>query len=252
MTPHEILPGAEPFFLEGNDIGVLVCHGFTGTTQSMRYLGEELHRAGYTVIGPRLAGHGMSPQAMAETTAQDWIDSVDEALAELRRTCTQVFMVGLSMGGTLTLYTAAKQAGVLRGAIPINAVVQLGKADLAGLAFDRSMPPTVPGIGSDVKDPAVTELAYREVPVPAVRQLYALVAVTHDLLPRITCPTLVLQSRDDHVVDPSNAPRIVAGLGSRRVELLWLEDSFHVATIDHDKALIARRAIEFIRSIAGR
>ncbi len=40
-------PGAEPFFFKGNDIGVLVCHGFTGTTQSMRYLGEQLHGAGY-------------------------------------------------------------------------------------------------------------------------------------------------------------------------------------------------------------
>ena len=84
MTDETILAGAEPFFLKGNDIGVLLCHGFTGTTQSMRYLGEQLHGAGYTVIGPRLKGHGISPQAMAKTTAGDWIDSVDEALVAER------------------------------------------------------------------------------------------------------------------------------------------------------------------------
>lgn len=252
MTDETILEGAEPFFFKGNDIGVLACHGFTGTTQSMRYLGEQLHGAGYTVIGPRLKGHGISPAAMAKTTAADWIESVDEALAELRKTCSQVFMVGLSMGGTLTLYTAAKHADVIKGAIPINAVVRIGKAEMAGVVFDRSMPDTVPGIGSDVKDPKTTELAYREVPVPAFRQIYALAGVTHDLLPLIRCPTLVMQSREDHVVDPTNGPRIVKGLGSKRAELLWLEDSYHVATIDFDKELIAREAIAFIRSIAGK
>lgn len=252
MSDEPILAGAEPFYFRGNDIGVLVCHGFTGSTQSMRFLGQQLHGAGYTVIGPRLKGHGVSPAAMAKTTAADWIASVDEALAELRGTCSQVYMAGLSMGGTLTLYTAAKHADVIKGAVPINAVVHLGKPDLASMALDAAMPPTVPGIGSDVKDPAVTELAYKEVPVPAIRQLYALTAVTQDLLPSIKCPTLVLQSRDDHVVHPSNGPRIVSGVGANRVELLWLENSYHVATIDHDKDLIASQTIAFIKSIAGR
>jgi carboxylesterase len=252
MTDEAIMPGAEPFFFEGNDIGVLLCHGFTGTTQSMRYLGEQLHGAGYTVIGPRLKGHGISPQAMAETTAQDWIDSVDNALAELRKTCSQIFMAGLSMGGTLTLYTAAKRADIIKGAIPINAVVHIGNASMAGIAFDRSMPATVPGIGSDTKNPDVKELAYSEAPVPAFRQVYALAAVTQDLLPLVTCPTLVIQSREDHVVNPSNGPRIVGLVGAKRIELLWLEDSYHVATIDNDKELIARQAAAFIKSIAGR
>lgn len=252
MTDEIIMDGAEPFFFPGNEIGVLLCHGFTGTTQSMRYLGKQLQDAGYTVIGPRLKGHGISPQAMAMTTAADWIDSVDEALAELRKTCSQVFMAGLSMGGTLTLYTAAKHADVIKGAIPINAVVHIGKAEMAGLVFDRSMPELVPGIGSDIKDTSVTELAYREVPVAAFRQIYALAAVTQDLLPLITCPVLVIQSREDHVVNPSNGPRIVGLVGSGRVELQWLDDSYHVATIDNDKDVIARHAISFIKSIAGR
>ena len=252
MTDEPILAGAEPFFYPGNDIGVLVCHGFTGTTQSMRPLGQQLAVAGYTVVGPRLAGHGISPQAMAKTTASDWIASVDEALASLRKTCSQVFMTGLSMGGTLTLYTAAKHADVIKGAIPINATVRINSADLAGLALDPNAPATVPGIGSDIKAPGVVELAYKEVPVAALRQIYSLVGVTHDLLPRISCPTLVIQSREDHVVEPSNGPRIVKRIGASRVELLWLDHSYHVATLDNDKDLIAQQTVAFIRSVAGR
>lgn len=250
MSEDKILAGAEPFFFPGNHIGVLVCHGFTGSTQSMRPLGEALHQSGFTVIGPRLAGHGISPQAMARTTASDWIASVDEALATLLKTCSQIFITGLSMGGTLTLYTAAKHAEVIRGAIPINGTVQIDNPDLAALALDSAMPETVPGIGSDIKAPGVIELAYAQVPVPAIRQVYALAAVTRDLLPRVKCPTLVIQSREDHVVNPRNGPRIVRLLGANRVELLWLDNSYHVATLDNDKALIAQRTTAFIQSIA--
>jgi carboxylesterase len=103
-----------------------------------------------------------------------------------------------------------------------------------------------------MKDTDTKELAYAEVPVPAFRQVYALAAVTHDLLPRIKCPTLVITTREDHVVNPENGRRIVAGVGSNRAELVWLENSYHVATLDHDKALIAQLTIDFIKSIAGR
>jgi len=244
------MPGGEPFFLAGGRTGVLVCHGFTGTTQSMLGLGKHLHAAGYTVIGPRLAGHGTTPQDMAVSTAGDWIASVDSALAELRKHCDRIFMVGLSMGGVLTLYTAAQHAGTLCGAISINAPVRIGSPDLAGLAFLAQAPQTIPGVGSDIKDPHSKELAYAEVPVPALRQLYALAAVTRDLLPRITCPTLVMQSREDHLVHPDNARRIVRELGASRIDLQWLDNSYHVATLDFDKDLIATRTAAFIASIA--
>ena len=229
MTDETILQGAEPFFFPGNDIGVLVCHGFTGTTQSMRPLGEALAAAGYTVIGPRLAGHGISPAGLA----------ISRALVA-------------AMGGTLTLYTAAKHADIIQGAVPFNAAVQLNSADMAGAALDAHMPATVPGIGSDIKKPGVVELAYKEVPVPAFRQAYALFSVTHDLLPKVTCPVLVIQSRDDHVVDPSNGPRIVRRLGSSRIDLRWLNDSYHVATLDNDLPLICSETLAFIRGITGR
>ena len=164
MSEETILQGAEPFFFKGNHIGVLVCHGFTGTTQSMRYLGEQLH----AVLG------------------------LDEALVELRKSCTHIFITGLSMGGTLTLYMAAKHADVIKGAVPINGVVHMNNPDMAGAAFDRAMPTTLPGIGSDVKAPNVKELAYTEVPVSAFQQVYALAAVTRDLLGKIQCQVLVM------------------------------------------------------------
>jgi carboxylesterase len=251
MSDEQVMEGAEPFFLPGNDTGVLLSHGFTGTTQSMRYLGEALNRLGFTVSAPRLKGHGVSPAAMARSTAGEWIASLEESLPELRGHCSRVFIGGLSMGGTLTLYMAAKHPDVFAGAFSINAVIHTDNPDLAGLAFDRSAPAMIPGIGSDVKDPTAPEFAYPEVPTATFKELFSLMAVTRELLPRLKCPTLVLQSRDDHVVPPANGKTIASQVGSSRVELVWLDNSYHVATIDYDKDRIVAEVHRFIRSVAG-
>ncbi len=248
MSEIKVLPGAEPFFFAGSEIGCLVCHGFTGSPQSMYFLGEQLAQAGgLTVMGPRLKGHGTSVGDMAASTAEDWIRSVEAALETLRERCTQIFMTGLSMGGTLTLYTAAMHADLICGAIPINGAVISNNPDFAALAFADNGPATVPGLGGDIKKPGVDELAYQEVPGPSIRQLFALKSVTRELLSKVICPTLVIQSREDHVVEPRNAPFIMDNIGSDDKQLLWLEDSYHVATLDNDKERIATEILKFIK-----
>jgi carboxylesterase len=248
MAKYPILKGAEPFFFEGGETGVLVSHGFTGTTQSMRFLGEYLaKKGGFTVIGPRLKGHGTDPADMAAATAEDWVRSLEEALAQLQKRCRKIFVTGLSMGGTLTLYLGGFYNKVISGIIPINAAVFLSNPDMASLAFMPNPPAVVPGVGSDIKQPGIQELAYPVVPVPAVRQIYALMAATNELLPRITCPALVIHSREDHVVNPANGPYIMKNISSTDKKLIWLANSYHVATLDNDKELIARRALAFIR-----
>jgi carboxylesterase len=250
MNAHSILPGAEPFFFEGNEVGVLVSHGFTGTTQSVRFLGEVLaQKGGFTVIGPRLKGHGTTPQDMAESTAADWIASVEDAMQTLQKRCKKLFITGLSMGGTLSLYMAGMYPDIFHGTAPINGALFLKNPDFARLAFGHNLPETVPGVGSDIKQPGVTELVYPVVPVPAVRQIYALMGVTRDLLPAIQCPALIFQSRDDHVVHPDNAPFIYENIGCSDKELIWLENSYHVATLDYDKELIAEKILSFIQRL---
>jgi len=156
-------------------------------------------------------------------------------------------MTGLSMGGTLTLYMAAMYPDVIRGAVPINGAVFVNNPDLAGLAFMAGTPAAVPGVGGDIKKPGVTELAYQDVPVPSIRQLYALMSVTRELLPKVNGLTLVIQSRNDHVVVPENAPFIIESIGAEDKRLLWLENSYHVATLDHDQELIAGEILNFFK-----
>jgi carboxylesterase len=244
---QRVMSGAEPFRFEGNEIGVLVSHGFTGTTQSVRPLGEALAAEGFTVAGPRLAGHGTNVEDHARSTARDWISSIEQDLAWLEERTSSVFFAGLSMGGMFSLYFGATRPDLIRGIVPINACVFLDNPDLARIVFDPQAPPTVPGVGSDIKAEGVEELVYPEVPVPPLESFMAIMRVTDDLLPAITVPALVIQSLEDHVVPPENGPHILDRLGSADKELLRLENSYHVATLDNDKELIAERTIAFIR-----
>ncbi len=243
--------GAEPFRMEGNETGVLVSHGFTGTTQSVRPLGEALAAEGFTVAGPRLAGHGTTMEDHSQSNARGWISSIEEDLTWLEGRCENVFIAGLSMGGMFSLYFAGTRPDLIKGAIPINACMYLGNPDLARLVFDPMAPPTVSGVGSDIKAPGVEELVYPEVPVPPLKEFMAVMRVTDDLLPAITAPVLILQSLEDHVVPPENGPYILERLGSTDKELVRLENSYHVATLDNDKQLIAERTVRFIREHGG-
>src|SRR5450631_1575359 len=114
--PVAILTGAEPFNHDGSDVGVLLCHGFTGSPQSMRPWGEFLADRGYTVRIPLLPGH--------TTTWQDWYDCVDRVFRELHQTCERVVVAGLSMGGALSLQLVQEHGPRISGLVLDNPAVQ--------------------------------------------------------------------------------------------------------------------------------
>ncbi|SEM05003.1 carboxylesterase [Variovorax sp. YR750] len=247
-TTNDIVEGGKPFLFEGNEVGVLLSHGFTGTTSGMWPLGEYLHREeGWTILAPRLKGHGETPEAMSRTSAEDWIRSLEEGLQTLQSHCKHVFMAGLSMGGCLTMYLAAKYPDTFRAVAPINACLDFGAPDFAAWAFEADAPLTIKGVGNDVKDPDVKELAYPEVPVRCIREIYGLMAVTRDMLPRVTAPTLVLVSPEDHVVPPANSYEILQKVKSTNREMVLLKNSYHVATIDFDKHIINESVRRFFK-----
>ncbi|MFK3960065.1 alpha/beta hydrolase [Guptibacillus hwajinpoensis] len=245
MQKYDVLQGAEPFYFEGNHIGVLVLHGFTGSTQSMRYLGEQLASEGYTVCGPRLKGHGTHYEDMEQSTYEEWIQSVEEGYQWLKERCDELFITGLSMGGTLTLYLAEKHPEV-KGIMPINAAI-----DLPGLEQMRGKtePRFLDAIGSDIKAEGVDELAYEKTPTKSIQEILVLTEITRKGLETISAPALIFKSLEDHVVPPENSMTIYNEIASSNKEVVELKDSYHVATLDHDKELIAEKCRAFVKAL---
>ncbi|MCP3030586.1 alpha/beta fold hydrolase [Halobacillus sp. A1] len=241
MTVHQVQKGAEEVFYEGNEIGILVCHGFTGTTQSMKPLVEAYAREGYSIAAPRLKGHGTSPEEMEETTYHDWIHSVEDAFQWLEKRCSKVFAVGLSMGGTLALSMAARYDKIA-GVVPINAAIDIpAMENIVEQTDDRY----IAAIGSDIKKEGVEELAYQRTPVRSIQNLLTLMTEVHDQLAKIHCPIFIFVSEEDHVVPPENSEMVFETVLSEHKELIHLDNSYHVATLDNDQDIIIERSLEF-------
>jgi len=246
-----VLPGAEPWSAPGGPSGVLVLHGFTGCPQSMRGLARAFASAGFAVELPLLPGHGTAVEDMIPTRWSDWSEAAERAYQDLAGRCERVVLAGLSMGGTLACWLAARHDDVAGGVL-VNAAVEPPAdsfLEMMRAALDAGSE-TIPGIGNDVADPDGRELAYDLVPVRAALSLWDALAELAPRLGDIRCPLLVLTSRNDHVVPPSAAD-FLAGRVSGEVERVVLERSYHVATLDYDRAGIEARAVEFARSVTA-
>jgi carboxylesterase len=244
----DVMPGAEPIDLPGGPVGVLLSHGFTGTTQSIRAWAEHLSAAGITVSAPRLPGHGTSVKDMNTTRFSDWYTTVEKAFDDLRSRCETVFAMGLSMGGTLALRLAEERAHQVAGVVVVNASLATERKDAKLLPLISKILPAFPGIASDVKKAGVTELAYDRIPLKAAYSLQQAWPVVRRELPRITCPVLVYRSAVDHVVEPVSGRALL--LGCRQAEERVLHDSFHVATLDNDAPTIFEGSLAFVRAHA--
>ena len=238
-----IIKGADELVYEGNEVGVLVSHGFTGTTQSVRPLVEQYARAGYTVCAPRLEGHGQTPEDMEKTSYHDWLASVEKASEWLLERCDAIFLVGLSMGGTLVLDLAERYENI-KGTVLINAAI-----DIPAMKHIDQEHRFIEAVGSDIKK-EVEELAYDRTPVKSVEQLLLLMQRVRGKLSGVRSPILLFVSDEDHVVPPNNSEVIFQSVFSERKEIVHLENSYHVATLDHDQDLIIERSLEFFQMYA--
>lgn len=250
--PEDVLSGAEPFSADGGPHGVLVLHGFTGNPQSMRGLAEAFAAAGFAVELPLLPGHGTSIDDMLTTTWLDWSSAADAAYRRLAARCERIVIAGLSMGGTLTAWLTAEHDDEVAGAILINAAVEAAAPEFHDMLREmiRQGHTVMPGIGSDIADPDSKELAYEGTPIAPLLSLLEVQDALAARLSRITCPVLIMTSRQDHVVPPS-ASDVLAERVSGPVERVTLERSYHVATLDYDRDLIIERAVDFARKVTS-
>ncbi|MEV8631842.1 alpha/beta fold hydrolase [Streptosporangium sp. NPDC051023] len=246
-----VMPGAEPYHHKGGRIGVLLCHGFTGSPQSLRPWAEYLADAGLSVALPRLPGHGTTWQEMNRTRWEDWYAELDKALADLQGRCDEVFVAGLSLGGCMALRLAQVHGRGIRGVVIVNPSIAsdvplLALAPLLGLFIS-----SVPGVAGDIKKEGATELGYTRTPVKAAATLPRLWALTQSELYKVTQPVLVFHSPQDHVVKPTSLRILRERLTGGNLNVVELNDSYHVATLDNDADRIFAGSLEFINTNAS-
>ncbi len=245
-----IIPTAEPFFFPGNRVGCLLVHGFTGAPKEMRWMGEYLAGQGCTVLGVRLAGHATSLDDMMRMHWEDWLASVEDGYCLLNGCTDQVFLIGLSMGGILSLLFASQH--------PVSGVVAMSTPyslpDDPRLPFIRILLPFVSAVKKgppDWRNPEAVKdhVEYPMIPTRGVIQLRELLSEMRNALPLVRIPALIVHSKQDGGVPPENAEQIIAALGSQDKQLFWVENSGHVIPREPDRQLVFSKVNELIHRL---
>lgn len=256
--------------IEAGRIGVLLLHGLCGSPAEIRYIANGLDRSGMTVLCPQLAGHGGTEADLQKTTWQDWYDSAEQALFELSRTCDRVVIGGLSTGAVLSLLLAARHPEKVHAITLYSPTLWLSgrkvpwyvplfrcinNKAIANL-FRFPVPMHV-----GIKDQRIREFvrhaakvgegtpAQIKTPGGAVLERHRLARVVMGLLGRIRQPVLIMHAREDDYAGLDNALYLQRKLGGP-VELVVLDDCYHMVTVDRQRHIVLDRTASFIASVA--
>ena len=239
---------ARAFDLGAGRDAALCLHGLTGTPYEVRRLAETLAQRGVRALGPCLPGHGGAPERLAETPHEAWLEAVRTHYRALRAEHERVFVVGLSLGGLLSLCLAAEEPDV-DGVVAVGTPLQFHTRLLPLIpVVKRLMPYLRKRRGSDIRDPAARAVhpSMPVMPMAGVHELVKLQQRLRPQLPRVQAPLLVAHGRLDSTAHPDDARTILAGVGSPERELCWLGNSGHVVPVDHDGGALADRVADFL------
>ena len=239
------MEGAEPFFLPGGEQGVLLIHGFTGSPGEIRLLGEYLHQKGYTVLAPRLCGHGATVEEMSKTRWSHWYAGVEDGYHILKSLCKYIAVVGLSMGGLLALKLGSEY--------PVDCLVSLStpiyivdkRLDMLPVyRVFREFVPKKRRVYAGIKPKY--SAGYNATPLSSLSSLLDLIQHVDSLLPKITIPLLIMQARFEHTVEPKSASHIYDKVGSKDKKIIWLEKSGHIITLDVEREQVFEEVADWI------
>lgn len=245
------MPGAEPFSATGGPDGALLLHGFGGNPSVLRGVAEKLADAGLTVEAPLLPGHGTALEDLVPLRWADWSGAAADAYASLAARCGRVAVVGLSMGGGLACWLAARHPEVC-GIVLVNPLVMPPPDDVRAAVHElcASGAAVAPGAGTDVARPGVVEITYHGTALAALLSLFDGTGEVARCLPEVRCPVLLFSSREDHVVPAANGDLVESSVAGP-CERVWLEHSYHLATIDNDRDELEARTATFVTAVTA-
>ena len=240
---------AGPFFNLGNEVGILLSHGFCSTAQEMFELSNFLHeKNGYTTFSVLLAGHGTSPADLAQTDMIDWYKSVKEGYDLLRERCSKIILIGHSMGATLSLLLAANEPvdGIVTMCAPVK--VEYFAQDYLFLIADllKYFPRRKEEIALMEKH---NLLNYRVSSLKAVDHLLDLMEIAREEIHKVTAPIFTITAGKDERVPLYNAEKIRSQVNSSIKEDYFASNSHHTILYGPEKKEVMDKIKQFIESI---
>ncbi len=218
-------------------------------------MGEYLNQQGYTCLGVRLAGHATNPEDMIRSRWTDWVASVEDGYHLLCGVTDDIFLIGLSMGGVLSLLMSTQLAvkGVIvmstPSRLPTDYPIWLLKLVSLVMRYrPKSQEP--PGSGWFDKAAYKDHISYAKNPVRPTAELKKLILEMRAALPKVNVPVLLMHSKDEIYILHNNMEDIYKGLVNASDKTkLYITGSGHVLPRDASREQVFKSALEFIQRI---
>ncbi len=246
-----------PVFLksENQKAGVLLIHGYMAAPEEMKKLAQYLYEQSFTVYVPRLKGHGTAPEDLSETKYIEWIESVEEGYVILKHTCEKLFVGGFSTGAALAL-DLCRRTNDIQGVFAVAPPMQL--KDLGShlapaiTMFNNMMKKAY--LSNMTKEfvtnnPENPHINYLRNPVSGIRELERLTKNLASVLKDIKLPALVIQSRNDPVVNPDGTFKLFNKIGSAQKEYFLFDYDRHGILLGKGAGRIYKSIENFILHI---
>jgi carboxylesterase len=271
------LLGSVGFIERKGKVGVLLVHGLTGTPTEMRQFGKVIARQGFTVACPELAGHCATIEKLTTTTWLDWYESMEAAFKSLKQECDQVFVVGLCMGSLIALLLAANLGAEVAGVIllsttffydgwnvpklkqkillpivlytPLKYFIQWEEKAPYGIKDER-VRAMVHAVLENRDAEAADKVGYFKIPATVILESVRLIKFTKKVLQKVTVPALIVHAIEDDIASIKNAYFTQANISSKTVETFFVDDTYHVLTLDKRKEDVAKRTAQFCKEQA--
>ena len=243
---------SQPLFHKGSEVGCITLHGIGGTPANIRVVADALIAQGYTVISPMIPGHGETVRAQNASTGAQWLEGIRAAYKRLKdEGCTQVYALGLSLGGILCGLLAEEEH--LHGLVLLCTPIKMKRY----LRTARALSPIIPVVGypeSRGGKPAWGDNLYAQMYGGfSTRKLVDLGRLARKLtrnLDRIDCPTLLVSAAQDDKVDPKSIEIFCTGaVNAPSVDLAEFDHSPHGCTYGPEREQVAARCAEFVAGL---
>ena len=245
-----ILKGAEPIFIQGNSVGILLLHGFTASPYEMKALGNYLHQnAEFTISIPLLAGHGKDTEILNSVHWNEWINSAVIAYEKLKLHSSKIFVIGMSMGGSIALNFASQFK--IDGLICMGTPTYITKLS----CFARVLYPLKKSLkkkgGADIADLDQKKkiVSLQTIPLHALLEFRKLLKDLQHRIPKVTCPTYLMHSKNDHTIEHENMEIISNSVSSSNIKTKTFEKSYHILPLDLERDIVYSESLNFIKSL---
>ena len=246
-----------PFLIKGDRrrVGVVLAHGYMAAPAEVRGLADYLGKMGFWVYAPRMKGHGTTPEDLAGCTFQDWIDSMDTGYAIISNLCRRVIAGGFSTGAGLALDLAQRVpevAGVFAVSAPLRLQDMAARFVPAVDVWNRFMEKFNLDEAKKAfvdNHPENPHINYFKNPISGVRELERLMSSLEPRLPQISVPALVIQSREDPVVNAKGTEKIFKLLGSADKQMVLFNFQRHGILLGEGSERVYRAIGDFLDHI---